>query len=73
MVREFTAVIEKKGKWYVGYIEEIPGVNTQGKTLKEIKENLHEALCLIITANKELASKEHQKPGIIREPILVEI
>jgi predicted RNase H-like HicB family nuclease len=46
--REFTSVIEKRGNWYIGYVEELPGVNTQGKTLKEVRENLKEALCLII-------------------------
>ena len=55
MSREFTGVIEKRGKWYVGYAEELPGVNTQGCTLKEVRENLREALCLIIEANRELA------------------
>lgn len=57
MQREFTSVIEKRGNWYSGYVEELPGVNTQGKTLKEVRENLKEALCLIIEANRELAIK----------------
>lgn len=48
MSRQFTAVYKKDGKWYLGWIEEIPGVNTQGKTLKEAKENLKEALLLIL-------------------------
>ena len=57
MQREFTSVIEKRGNWYIGYVEELPGVNTQGKTLKEMRENLKEALCLIIQANRDLAMK----------------
>ena len=57
MSREFTGVIEKRGKWYIGYVEELPGVNTQGRTLKEVSENLKEALYLIIETNKELALK----------------
>ena len=57
MQREFTSVIEKRGNWYIGYVEELPGVNTQGKTLKEVRENLKEALCLIIKANRDLARK----------------
>jgi len=57
MQREFTSVIEKRGNWYIGYVEELPGVNTQGKTLKEVRENLKEALCLIIQANRDLAIK----------------
>lgn len=54
MPREFTGVVEKRGHWYIGYVEELPGVNTQGRTLKEVKENIKEALCLIIEANTEL-------------------
>ena len=50
--RQFTAVFRKAGKWYLAWIEEIPGVNTQGKTLKEAKENLHEALLLILETNR---------------------
>ena len=48
MQREFTAVIEKKGRWYVGTIEEIPGVNTQGRTLTEVRRNLKEAIFLCL-------------------------
>ncbi len=48
MEREFTAVIEKKGRWYVAYVEEIPGVNTQGRTLAEARRNLCEAIELIV-------------------------
>lgn len=55
MSREFTGVIEKRGNWYIGYVEELPGVNTQGRTLKEVRENLKEATRLIIEANRELA------------------
>ena len=57
MKGEFTKVIEKRGKWYVGYIEEISGVNTQGATVREVEENLKEALALIIEANRELVRK----------------
>ena len=43
-----TAVYQKQGDWYLGWVEEIPGVNTQGKTLKEVKENLKEALEMVL-------------------------
>jgi len=56
MKREFTAVFQKRDKWYVAYVEEIPGVNTQGRTLKEARANLKEALQLIIEANRRLDS-----------------
>lgn len=54
MKQQFTAIYKKQGKWYLGWVEEIPGVNTQGRTLKEAKDNLKEALSLILEANKAL-------------------
>jgi predicted RNase H-like HicB family nuclease len=55
MERQFTAIIEKRGKWYVATVEEIPGVNTQGRTLAEARRNLKEALQLVLDANRKLA------------------
>ena len=72
MKHQFTSVIEKRGKWYVAYIEEIPGVNTQGRTLAEARRNLREALALVIEANRELAAKQRTS-GAIRKPITVSI
>lgn len=69
---EFTAVYQKRGPWYIAYVEEIPGVNTQGKTLKEARENLKEALRLVIETNRELSS-EIQEDSVIREPLVLEI
>jgi predicted RNase H-like HicB family nuclease len=57
MEREFTAVIEKRGRWYVAFVEEIPGVNTQGRTLAEARRNLKEALSLILETSGILARK----------------
>ena len=45
--REFTAVYQKRGSWFLAWVEEIPGVNTQGRTMKEVKDNLKEALQMI--------------------------
>jgi predicted RNase H-like HicB family nuclease len=70
---EFTTVIERRGKWYIGYLEEISGVNSQGRTVEEVKENLKEALSLIIEANRELARKFTEGHDVIREKIDVEI
>ncbi len=70
MVRKFTANYKKDGKWYVGWVEEIPGVNTQGKTLKEVKENLKEALFLILEVNRALA-KNKASGKVIREPVVI--
>lgn len=67
MKRQFTAVYKKQGKWHLGWIEEIPGVNTQGKTLKEAKENLKEALLLVLETNRSL--NKVTGGGVLREPI----
>ena len=56
--REFTAVYQKRGKWFVAWLEEIPGVNTQGRTLKEVKENLVEAAQMVLAANRELLTRK---------------
>ncbi len=70
--RRFTAVYKKDGKWYVGWIEEIPGVNTQGETLSELKENLKEALCLVLESNRLLTKKE-ARGKLSRELITVSL
>jgi len=48
MRNEFTAIIEKDGKWYVSYCPEIPGANGQGKTKEEAKQSLADAISLIL-------------------------
>jgi predicted RNase H-like HicB family nuclease len=72
MEREFTAVFQKRGRWYVAYVEEISGVNTQARTLKEARRNLREALLLIIETNRTLPAK-HPPRSTRREPITVQI
>jgi predicted RNase H-like HicB family nuclease len=72
MKHQFTSVIEKRGKWYVAYVEEIPGVNTQGRTLTEARRNLKEALAMVIEANRELSAKERSMDAL-REPIVVNL
>ena len=73
MSYKFTAIYKKSGKWYLGWIEEIPGVNTQGKTLKEAKENLKEALLLILATNKSLSKKEVSTGKVIKESLSVDL
>jgi len=62
----FTAVFEKHGRWYIGYVEEIPGVNTQGRTLAETRRNLREALQLVLEVNRELAGVARKKRKVVR-------
>jgi predicted RNase H-like HicB family nuclease len=73
MSSTFTAVFEKAGDWYIGYAEELPGANTQGRTLKEARENLREAIDMVLRANRELAQKELAGKEVVREEITVAI
>ncbi|MBF0519824.1 MAG: type II toxin-antitoxin system HicB family antitoxin [Nitrospirae bacterium] len=53
MRNEFSAIIEKDGKWYIGYCPEVPGANGQGKTIEQCKQNLAEAISLILQDRRE--------------------
>ncbi len=64
-----TAVFELRGNDYIAYIEEIPGVNTQGATLEEARSNLKEALELIIEVRREIANEEQAGRNIVKEEI----
>jgi predicted RNase H-like HicB family nuclease len=44
MRANYTAVVQQDGEWWIGWVEEIPGVNSQGKTRDELLENLRDAL-----------------------------
>lgn len=66
----WTAVYRKVPEGYIGFVEELPGANTQGATLEEARENLKEALELVIEANRTLAEEIVQGEEIIREQIL---
>jgi len=72
--REFTAIYQKQDKNYIAWIEEIPGVNTQGKTKKETSENLKDALTLILKANRALSKKRFGRKHELelqKEPIQI--
>lgn len=54
MELQLTAVFRKVPEGYIGFVEELPGANTQGATLEEARANLHEAVELVLQANREL-------------------
>ena len=54
-MEKFTAVFEQEGEWWMAYVEELPGANTQGATLDEARDNLKEAIQLVVETNRELA------------------
>ena len=65
----FTAVFQKVPEGYIGFVEELPGANTQGTTLEEARDNLKEAIQLVLSANKELAKESIKDQDVIREKI----
>lgn len=65
----FTAVFQKVPEGYIGYVEELPGANTQGDTLEEARENLKEAIELVLEANRELSEESLAGADVIREPM----
>lgn len=69
MELQFTAVFKKVSEGYVGFVEELPGANTQGATLEEARANLREAAQLVIEANRNLAKQGMQGADVIREPL----
>jgi predicted RNase H-like HicB family nuclease len=71
MENRFTAVFERDGDWWVAYVEELPGANTQGKTLEEARENLKESVTLVLEANRELAERGLSGKDVIREELVV--
>ncbi len=69
METKLTAVFQKSPYGYIGYVEELPGANTQGKTLEETRKNLIEAIRLVLEANKQLIEEELKGKEFTREEI----
>jgi len=67
----FTAVFQKVPEGYIAFVEELPGANTQGATLEEARENLREAVELVIEANRALAREELGESEVIRESLKI--
>ena len=68
---ELTAVFRKVPEGYVGFIEELPGANTQGATLEEARSNLREAVLLVLEANRVLTEEELEGQEVIRESLAI--
>lgn len=65
----FTAVYQRDGEWWTGFVEELPGANAQGETLEEARESLREAVELVLEANRELTRREFEGGNVVREPL----
>ena len=67
---DFTAIIEKSDDgWYVGQLEELPEVISQGKTIQELKQNLQDALELIIANQRETTLGLYEGKKFIRRKL----
>ena len=71
MKLQLTAVFEQVPEGFIGYVEELPGANTQGATLEEARENLDEAVELVLNANRVLAEERLGNREVIREPLRI--
>jgi predicted RNase H-like HicB family nuclease len=67
----YTAIYKKVRSGYVAWLEEIPGVNTQGSSKKETKENLIDALSEFLLARREITKRANARNGsLIRERLV---
>jgi predicted RNase H-like HicB family nuclease len=65
---QFTAVFMEVPEGYIGFVEELPGANTQGETLDATRENLREAVQMVLDANREIAEKSIIGKIVSKEP-----
>jgi len=68
---ELTAVYMKVPEGYIAFVEELPGANTQGETLEEARENLEEAVAMVLDANRSLSAQSLQGAEVIRETLIL--
>ena len=71
--RTFTAVFERDGDWWVASVEELPGALTQGTTIEEARENLRDAIQLILETNREQREQGSSGEQVHREEIVVTV
>jgi predicted RNase H-like HicB family nuclease len=69
----FEEIPESEGGGYVAYTEELPGAISEGDTLDEARENLRDAIELLLEANRELANRSHRGKKIAREKITIPV
>ncbi len=73
MAFTFTAVYQEAEEGgYIGFVEELPNAITQGETLEETRENLQDAIALVLEGNRILAEEALKGQKAIREPILLQ-
>jgi predicted RNase H-like HicB family nuclease len=68
---QLTAVYRRVPEGYIGFVEEVPGANTQAGSLDEARASLAEAIELVLEANRALSEESIQGQDVIREPIVI--
>ena len=68
---KLTAVFRKVPEGYIAFVEELPGANTQGATLDEARENLKEAVAMVLEANRVLAQEGLETDDVLRETFVL--
>ena len=71
MELKITAAFEQVSEGFTGYVEELPGANTQAATLDEARASLQEAVELVLEADRELAEERLGSRAVIREPLRI--
>jgi predicted RNase H-like HicB family nuclease len=71
MKLELTAIFQQVPEGYIGFVEELPGANTQGSTLDEARNNLREAVQLVLETNRTLIEETLRGQSVIREPLRI--
>lgn len=73
MRMELTAVFQEAPEGgYVAFVPEIPGAASQGETLDEARENLEDAVRLLMESRRERFEREHAGQPLIRQPLLID-
>ncbi len=70
---QLTAIYLEVPEGYVAFLEELPGANTQGETLEEARENLKEAVAMVLLANRELSEQSLEGRTVTREPFALTV
>ncbi|MBW4554276.1 MAG: type II toxin-antitoxin system HicB family antitoxin [Aphanocapsa sp. GSE-SYN-MK-11-07L] len=73
MQLKLTKVFQAVPEGYIGFVEELPGANTQADTLEEARESLEEAIELVLEANRILVEEQLKGQDVIREPIFLSL
>jgi len=68
MTVEFTAVYREVPEGFIAFVEELPGANAQGVTLDDTRENLRDAVALVLESNRALTEEDLAGTTVIREP-----